>query len=134
MSEPIIEPILFYLIDVSDSFKILFYVSGIITLIVSAIVFLSTDCKVPKNIKPYIISSIVLIVFGALTPSKETCYKMGAAKYVTPQNIEIVSKYIDDIASDINEGIKDTTREIMGYTSDFIYNIRNNEKLNNEGK
>lgn len=132
MSSPIVNPAFFYLAEAASEFKILFYALGILTPIISAIVYLSTDCETPKNIKLYVISGIVLIIFGALTPSKETCYKMGIAKYVTPQNINVVSKYIDEMALSLSEGAKDTIKEIMDYTTDFVYDIRNNERSDTE--
>jgi hypothetical protein len=50
---------------------------------------------------------------------------MMLAKFATPQNIQTVTKYAGDTASDVSDVIKD----IMDYSVDRIYDIRNNQKV-----
>lgn len=97
MNNPIINPVLFYLADTAGGLKFLFIIISILLLFISFIFFMEKGlCK-----KYCIGSAILLIILGILIPSKETCYKMAIAKYVTPHNIEIVSEYVNDVASSV---------------------------------
>lgn len=116
--EPIINPWVFYLIDVVDSLKsVLWSVGGIFfcTLIFYFINYMSCDdgCrgdekKKEKCVKCAIVSIGVLILVGVLNiaiPSKNTMYQMLAARYLTTDNIgsaqnnvvEIVGRIVQEI-------------------------------------
>lgn len=63
--------------------------------------------EIPKCIKKIIIAGAIVLTIGGLIPSKETCYKMVVASYVTPVNIELakgeVTDLIDYIVDKVNE-------------------------------
>lgn len=116
--EPIINPWVFYLIDVVDSIKsVLWCIGGIFfcTLIVYFIGYMSCDdgCrgdekKKEKCVKYAIVSIGVLVIVGVLNiaiPSKTTMYQMLAARYLTTDNIgsaqnnvvELVGRIVKEI-------------------------------------
>lgn len=129
MNTPIISPWFFYFAGIADGLGITLMVFGCIAILISIIVLcVSVDADetgfVKKSIKGIIIS-IVIIILGIFCPSEDTCYKMMLAKFATPQNIQTVTKYAGDTASDVSDVIKD----IMDYSVDRIYDIRNNQKV-----
>lgn len=129
MNTPIISPWFFYFAGIADGLGITLMVFGCIAILISIIVLcVSVDADetgfVKKSIKGIIIS-IVIIILGIFCPSEDTCYKMMLAKFATPQNIQTVTKYAGDTASDVSDAIKD----IMDYSVDRIYDIRNNQKV-----
>ena len=63
-----------------------------------------------------------------MTPSKDTIYQMIAAKAITPNNIKIVSDYVSDTAANVSDNLTNAIKDIMDYSVDRIYNVRNNEK------
>lgn len=116
--EPIINPWVFYLIDVVDSLKnVLWCVGGIFfcTLIVYFIGYMSLDDyrgddekRKEKCVKYATVSIGVLILVGVLQiaiPSKNTMYQMLAARYITTDNIgsaqnnvvELVGRIVQEI-------------------------------------
>lgn len=129
MNTPIISPWFFYFAGIADGLGITLMVFGCIAILISIIALCvlvdenETDF-VKKSIKGIIIS-IVIIILGVFCPSEDTCYKMMLAKFATPQNIQTVTKYAGDTASDVSDAIKD----IMDYSVDRIYDIRNNQKV-----
>lgn len=129
MNTPIISPWFFYFAGIADGLGITLMVFGCIAILISIIVMgVSVGADetgfVKKSIKGIIIS-IVIIILGIFCPSEDTCYKMMLAKFATPQNIQTVTKYAGDTASDVSDAIKD----IMDYSVDRIYDIRNNQKV-----
>jgi hypothetical protein len=132
MNTPIISPWFFYFAGIADGLGITLMVFGCIAILISIIVLcVSVDADetgfVKKSIKGIIIS-IVIIILGIFCPSEDTCYKMMLAKFATPQNIQTVTKYAGDTASDVSDAIKD----IMDYSVDRIYDIRNNQKVGDD--
>lgn len=129
MNTPIISPWFFYFAGIADGLGITLMVFGCIAILISIIALcISVDADetgfVKKTIKGIIIG-IVIIILGIFCPSEDTCYKMMLAKFATPQNIQTVTKYAGDTASDVSDAIKD----IMDYSVDRIYDIRNNQKV-----
>lgn len=63
-----------------------------------------------KSTKKYLLFGVGMIIIGALIPSKETCYKMLVANYITPDNIttgvEISKETIEYILQKIAETAK----------------------------
>ena len=116
---PIINPWLFYLVDVIGNFKSACF--GLILLIV--IGFGSTvlieigeaaeeleldEVKVIKNLKKMAIVVVLLMTFNMLLPSKKTCYQMMIASQITDNNIQkaedVIKDSVDYIFEKINEG------------------------------
>ena len=63
-----------------------------------------------------------------MSPSKNAIYQMIAAKAITPNNIKIVSDYVGDTVTNVSDNLTDAIKDIMDYSVDRIYNVRNNEK------
>lgn len=129
MNTPIISPWFFYFARIADGLGITLMVFGCIAILISIIVLCDSVNAdetgfVKKSIKGIIIG-IVIIILGIFCPSEDTCYKMMLAKFATPQNIQTVTKYAGNTASDVSDAIK----EIMDYSVDRIYDIRNNQKV-----
>lgn len=116
--EPIINPWVFYLVDVVDSIKsALWCIGGIFfcMFIIYFIGYLSCDSgcredeKKMEKCAKYAIESIgVLVIVGVLNiaiPSKTTMYQMLAARYLTTDNIgsaqnnvvELVGRIVKEI-------------------------------------
>lgn len=119
--QPIINPALFYLIDLSKGLSFFFGIIGGFTLTVVFIVGLLVMCEdgydtedkdvmeTWKRIKYFLIVGLACIFMTVIIPSEETCYKMVAANIVTPKNIEAVS----GTATDIIDYIVDSVEEII---------------------
>lgn len=127
MDTPIINPIWFYLVDVVPrvgGFLGLFGLGlGVIGLII-----LAQDDKYISTFKKFLISGIVVFVVGVLFPSKDACYQMIAAKAITPNNIKTVTDYVNDTATNVSDNLMNAIKDIMDYSVDRIYSVRNNEK------
>lgn len=138
MNTPIISPWFFYFAGIADGLGITLMVFGCIAILISIIVLcVSVDADetgfVKKSIKGIIIS-IVIIILGIFCPSEDTCYKMMLAKFATPQNIQTVTKYAGDTASNVSDRVSDTIKDIMDYSVDRIYDIRNNQKVGDDAE
>lgn len=115
-----INPIWFYLINISEGIKTFFSVAGGVVLIVSAIILVGwsldndidfanlhdDEKKVLTIIKKIIIASLVSIFICILIPSKETCVEMMIASQVTHENVsatkEEIYKFIDYVVDKLD--------------------------------
>lgn len=134
MNTPIISPWFFYFAGIADGLGITLMVFGGIAILISTIVLCGSlgeddlTSFVKKSIKGIIIG-VVIIILGIFCPSEDTCYKMALAKFATPQNIQAITEYAGDTASNINDSVSDIIKDIMDYSVDRIYDIRNNQKV-----
>ena len=128
MNNPIISPWFFYFTDLADAIHPPFLVIGVFSfliLIVAAVIHsvANKDEVDVDKIKKLMILLTVICLFTLLTgifiPTKDTMYKMAAAKYATPTNInkiiekgEDFGKDIKDIKNDIKADIIDIIREL----------------------
>lgn len=138
MNTPIISPWFFYLARLADTLGIGLIIFGCIAILISILVLCSSldDNKtsfVKKSVKGIIIG-VVIIILGIFCPSEDTCYKMALAKFATPQNIQAITEYAGDTASNINDSVSDIIKDIMDYSVDRIYDIRNNQKVGDDEK
>lgn len=136
MNTPIISPWFFYFAGIADGLGITLMVFGCMAILISIIVLcVSVDENetdfVKKSIKGIIIS-IVIIILGIFCPSEDTCYKMMLAKFATPQNIQTITEYVGDTASDVSDSVSDAIKDTMDYSVDCIYDIRNNQKVGDD--
>ena len=112
---PIINPLFFYFISVTDVLRFLLLIGGFG--VAAVVLFGGFICCVDYDVediikflkKPLIIGLIVGTI-GIFVPSENTCYKMLAASLITPDNIEVVKDgtqelvdYIIDVADQITE-------------------------------
>ena len=123
MDNPIVNPIWFYLADTIPNIRYVFIAVGFCLFILSI-----GQIDNNKVFRKIVVSGFLALVVGAIIPSQETIYKMVAAKMITPNNIKTVSNYVNDTATDISDNLTDAIKDIMDYSVDRIYNVRNNEK------
>ena len=116
---PIINPWLFYLVDVIDNFK----TACLALLLIIVIGFGATvlievggaadeieldEVKVIKSLQKMAIFAALLITFDMFLPSKKTCYQMMIASQITDNNIQkaedVIKDSVDYIFEKINEG------------------------------
>ena len=116
--KPIINPWLFYLVDVINNFK----TSCLALLLIIVIGFGSTvlievgeakdeleldAVKVIKTLKRMAVVGVLLMTLNMLLPSKKTCYQMMIASQVTEENIQkaedTIKSSVDYIFEKINE-------------------------------
>ena len=123
MDNPIVNPIWFYLADTIPNIRYVFIAVGFCLFILSI-----GQIDNNKVFRKIVVSGFLALVVGAIIPSQETLYKMVAAKMITPNNIQIVSDYVNDTATNVSANLTDAINDIMDYSVDRIYNVRNNEK------
>ena len=134
MNTPIISPWFFYFAGIADALGISLITFGGIAILISTIILCGSlgdddlTSFVKKSIKGIIIG-VVIIILGIFCPSEDTYYKMALAKFATPQNIQAITEYAGDTASNINDNVSDIIKDIMDYSVDRIYDIRNNQKV-----
>lgn len=138
MNTPIISPWFFYFAGIADGLGITLMVFGCMAVLVSTIILCvsSDDDEIDfakKSIKGIIIG-VVIVILGVFCPSEDICYKMALAKFATPQNIQAVTKYAGDTASDVSDNVSNAIKDIMDYSVDRIYDVRNNQKVSNDAE
>lgn len=116
---PIINPWLFYLVDVIDNFKTACFVLILIIVIsfgATTLIELGDaadeleldEAKVIKTLKKMAIVVVLLMTFNMFLPSKKTCYQMMIASQVTEENVkkaeDVIKDSVDYIFEKINEG------------------------------
>lgn len=123
MDNPIVNPIWFYLADTIPNIRYVFIAVGFCLFILSI-----GQIDNNKVFRKIVVSGFLALVVGAIIPSQETLYKMVAAKMITPNNIQTVSDYVGDTATNVSDNLTDAIKDIIDYAVDRIYNVRNNEK------
>ena len=118
--EYFINPIWFYLISLSENFKILFLIAGVCVTAGCAIAYpvigdgydFDTEIydgewkKISKGIKKSIIIGSIVLSLGCILPSRQTCKEMLVASVVTKENMTTVKEetyeLIDYIVDKVN--------------------------------
>lgn len=98
----IINPWIFYLISLADSFK---WASGIVAIIAIILSFLAYEEGV-KLAKILFAVACVSCVICLLIPSQNVCYKMLVASQLTTENINNAKETIKNIVDYIIEASK----------------------------
>ena len=115
--KPIINPWLFYLVDVIGNFKLVCFallLLAVLGLGVTTIIRYDEaeeeldEMELIKNLKKMVIVAALLITFSIFLPSKKTCYQMMIASQITDNNIQkaedVIKESVDYIFEKINEG------------------------------
>lgn len=109
----IINPIIFYLIDVADTLRIVFIwlavgcgMGCLVSLGISTDCYGDNEVKALKICKKFLIGCIVCSILAIWLPSKETSYQMLVASYVTTDNIDIAINSIKSCVDYIVEVFK----------------------------
>lgn len=109
---PIINPWLFYLIELFEGIKGLseLVLAGLVVVLSISIPLYIVDVGdglfTKKFFKRVAISAIISCIVMIVIPSKETMYKMIVAKNVTYENVEIASETIKDSVDYIIEKMR----------------------------
>ena len=114
--KPIINPLWFYLIGISENVACTFWIVGglLITVgVITGIILLCEGWGMDENIVKKLLKAIkkavfiggLLVTIGNLTPSKDTCYKMMTAALVTPNNITAVGEAATDVVDYIVDSV-----------------------------
>lgn len=114
MMKPIINPWLFYFIDVLSGIKWLLVVFFALALFIYLLAFSFyvldmqelPDWHKLKNI----VFLVIPIIIGLLIPEEKTVYKMLIASYTTPNNIEYVKETGKDLVDYIIEKANELER------------------------
>ena len=125
--KPIINPLWFYLIGISEGLVGASLAIGILSIIGAAVMlifyFCEQDMRCPneklvacfkKNSKRCFIIGLIGIFIATFIPSEKTCYQMMAASIITPNNIETVI----DTTKDSVEWLVDTITEASNKLAD----------------
>ena len=105
MNEPLINPWLIYLLDVSDAIKCTMFVIAVASGVLTLFVFCA-DREMTTQTKRAAIIFIVCTVLAIFVPSERTMYKMIIASYVTPANIQKAGDSIDIVIDKVTEKIQ----------------------------
>lgn len=130
MNEPIINPIIFYIISVINKIDTVLTpitcISGGIVLVLSVVYILEKtegdekdrellDTVYKKIKRPSLIIFIISLSLHIFCPSQEVMYKMLVSNYITPQNIESLKMSgegaIDYIVNKVDEIIDNNDKE-----------------------
>ena len=114
--KPIINPLWFYLIGVSENVACTFWIVGGLLITIGIIIGIVLLCegwgmnedmvkKILKVFKKAVIIGGLLVTVSDLTPSKDTCYKMMTAALVTPNNITAVGEAATDVVDYIVDSV-----------------------------
>ena len=118
MNDPIISPWLIYFIDTIDSLLKVTCPLAIFAVVVSVILFIVANHtydeeeteKSLKRVKMFLWASITGGLLVIFIPTPHTIYKMIAASYVTPANIqatgELADKAVDKVIDKIADAIQ----------------------------
>ena len=128
MDSPIVNPVWFYLVDILPRVGAFLGFFGFGLGVIGVIILAQDDKSSISTFKKFLISGIVVFIIGVLFPSKDACYQMIAAKAITPNNIKIVTDYVNDTATNVSDNLTNAIKDIIDYSVDRIYNVRNNEK------
>lgn len=133
MDTPIINPVWFYLADIIPTLGVALRILGACAIAFGFTVFTIEDFakECVSRFKKFVISGAIIMLVGLLLPSKDACYQMVAAKAITPSNIKTVTDYVNDTATNVSDNLTDAIKDIMDYSVDRIYNVRNNKKVGN---
>lgn len=114
-----INPIWFYLMNLSEGLKTFLCVLGVIAISVFVFAFITwsvdvtlTDLeddekKILKLFKKVIIASFISSVIGLFVPSKETCIEMMIASQVTHENVAATKEEIYELIDYVTDKVGD---------------------------
>ncbi|WP_293662959.1 hypothetical protein [uncultured Phascolarctobacterium sp.] len=122
MYEPIIDPMVFYWIDLVEKLQltpICVVMLGLLLTFFLSLYFIEADLSTKQENK---IQKIVITIFSVLfiatsllaflAPSKDTMYKMLIAKQVTPHNLQVTGETVDKALDKVAEKIIKVAKEI----------------------
>lgn len=113
MYEPIIDPMIFYWIDLVSKLPAIVCLTGLAAMVFGTFTLFSykdwrdkdeqdTDHKIMKGLtKITTILFCIAALLGFFLPNENTIYKMWIAKQVTPHNLQVTGETIDKVIEKI---------------------------------
>lgn len=113
-----INPIWFYLMNLSDGMKIFLCAFGIVVFSFSVFAFISwaidvtltdlddSEKKIFKLFKTIIIASFITFIISIFLPSKETCIEMMIASQVTHENVAATKEEIYELIDYVTDKVR----------------------------
>ena len=106
--EPIVSPVLVYLIGTVDNLKGLCFLVSVFTLVWIVVIcytrFIEGDEESRPN-KYVIIVAVTFLLLTILIPSQETLIAMVVSSHVTPDNVMVSEQHIIDMITRITEAV-----------------------------
>jgi hypothetical protein len=122
MYEPIIDPMIFYWIELVEKLQLApIYVGMLGVLLVCSLPLYLMEADLPTSQENKIIKIAITIfsvlfiatsLLAFLAPSKDTMYKMLIAKQVTPHNLQVTGETVDKALDKVVEKIIKVTQEV----------------------
>ena len=118
INDPIISPWMIYLIDTVDPLRRAACPLAIIAILISIILFIESiliygedeTIKLSNLAKRFVWGGIMCGLIATFVPASNTIYKMIAASYITPANIqatgELADKAVDKVIDKIADAIQ----------------------------
>lgn len=122
MNDPIISPWLIYLIDITDPLRGAACSLAIIAILISIILFIESShnydeddaIKLSNLAKRFVWGGIMCVLIAIFVPASNTIYKMIAASYVTPANIQATGELADKAVDKVIDKIADAIQKLEG--------------------
>lgn len=147
-SEPIVNPWLFYLVDLVSASKVTLIILSI-GLVIGSLLYLymwyennefkrdsEENIKLRKTwlkeAKMCLISAIITFIVGMMVPKERTLYAMAIASALTPDTVQLIYDKTGETATDILNGGAELIEDIVDYGVDKINEIRNVEPIETE--
>lgn len=119
MNAPIISPWLIYFIETAASLSCFVKVFGAASLCAAFVLYIHSNAtydeedaeKSSKRAKKFFTICIVLASLAVFIPTTDTIYKMIAASYVTPANIQVTGELADKAVDKIIDKIADAIQK-----------------------
>ena len=108
-----INPIWFYLMDISDSINFVSCICAVLFIGIAGIIYFvycdegEEDDELRSTSKKLVLAGIIFFILAILCPSEKTCMRMMVAATVNKENVAGVKEEIYDIVDYIDEKLDD---------------------------
>lgn len=104
--KPVINPLWFWLMDVSDNLDLVLLVFGVIVAAICVVIFMNEVAEsTTKAAKKWFVVSLIALALTGIIPSSNTITKMLIASTVTYDNIDAVKGEVTDLVDYIVEKV-----------------------------
>lgn len=106
--EPIVSPVLVYLIGTVGNLKALCFLVSVCTWVWIILMYATSIAEDDKELRPkkyVLILAVILLLLTILIPSKETLIAMAVSSYITPDNVIVSEQHIIDMITRIKEAV-----------------------------
>lgn len=123
---PIISPWIIYFIGMTEPLIIMMGITAIASLV--CLIASSSDGEV-KNAKVSLIVLVISVLALIVVPSKETCYKMLVASYITTDNVKAVVNQgnLKAVRDGVKLDVRDLVKAVVEPVTDSIIKVQKEE-------